>query len=249
MSTFFKALAIFMKDRQEYQMKATKIKDDLVLMITPDLKGHGGMKHITIPAADLEDENLDSKIFGELGPPTETKAAYQISETPAPKAAKDNVKADAKPTVKKAAPKKTAKKPLVKKAAPAKKAVNSAKPSRASKSVTKKPAKPVKTGNSKSGKKSTESVQNLTNNEMKQPLSEIIPPKSETTEAPLESQTPKQIFDKLMDEGEKLQLDRSYRAAELKFTEAVALYPDNPEALKQLAKAKKWADAFEEAAI
>lgn len=126
MSQFMKALALLLNDRQEFRLNAVKIKDDLVLTITPDFKGKGKVTNITVPAEDLEALDIDAKIFGELNAPSSAQpATFQATTTDAPEREEeeeeedDDDKKNGKSETKKAAPKKAA--APQKKAAPAKK--------------------------------------------------------------------------------------------------------------------------------
>jgi len=81
MSNFIKAIAMQLKDRQEFEFNAKKIGEDLVLMIQCDKKGSGKVLNITVPAADLETE-IDAKIIEEINRPDQKKEKPAVQETP-----------------------------------------------------------------------------------------------------------------------------------------------------------------------
>lgn len=85
MSQFFKALGLFLADKQEFKLTARKVGEDLVLLVQPDVKGTGKVVNITVPALDLEQESLDSQIIGEFSKAQKVEQAkYQANATDAP---------------------------------------------------------------------------------------------------------------------------------------------------------------------
>lgn len=257
MSSFFKALALLMKDRQEFRLDATKVKDDLVLMITPDRKGSGKVTHVTVPNENLLQENIDSEIFGTLNAPDQAESPkFQATTTAGSKEQpekKETSSSTKKPSAKSAAKKKAASK------APAKK-------STAKKSA----AKPAKKENPKKGlaallgKKET-GLGAVIDNKAEEPKQEAPDThEAETTMADVDRKfdeametieklrdcaddvkNKKKQFSDLVAEGKAHFVDRKYRLAEQTFAKALEIFPDDEKVKKGHANALKWANAVE----
>lgn len=247
MSQFFKALQLFLKDRQEFDLNAKKIGEDLILSVTPDKKGKGKLFHITIPAEDLNDE-IDSRIFAELsGPIVSEKVEFKSTQTDAPETDDDDDYQKEDDTKKESETKSSAKKETKK---PSGKKENS------------KPAKKASKADLKEDKKMELSTENTPIDEPFQTTQEAVtePTQSEASEdnnedLPLpdasadkkedDGPEPEQIFEHFMSEGKRLFDDRKYKDAEASYQQAVDLFPDNEKAKSALLNATKWVKAIE----
>lgn len=252
MSNFIKAISLLLADRQEFKLTAKKIKEDLVLTITPDAKGTGKVTHVTIPAEDLNDE-IDSKVLGALNT-TEApkKAEFQASTTegsaeeeededdkkpkggnisPSKKSGKTSKQSATAKTNKTAASKKSSVK-VPNKSAPAKKGLSEL------------------TGNKKKGLGAL--LENKTNSEAETDQNipespETVPNDQETVTGDQKIETtpdePALDFEGLMAQGKALFEKRKYPEAEAMYAKAVELVPTSAAAATELNRAKKWAKA------
>lgn len=76
---------LMQKDRQKFSLSATKIGQDLVLQIAPDVNGTGKIVDITIPAQDINSEDIDvmvmCEVFNVMAAPAKAEMASSVTET------------------------------------------------------------------------------------------------------------------------------------------------------------------------
>lgn len=249
MSSFIKALALLLADREELNINVKKIGNDLLIFSTPGKDTKRAVKQITIPEAELLQEDLDTKIIEEIGSkPNTSSATYQAADLPSGKKEKSESKKPApakkatkkhvanKP-VKKAAAKKPDKKKPVPKAAPkAKRTV--AKPT-AKKPNTEKPKNAPATDEGETREKAADIIADGKTHEVDLPgasgAEEKVQPSS------------KEVFESVMKEAEKHASVKNWEDAEDAYLRALQMEPENALAKAGVEKCKKWLAALAKA--
>lgn len=274
MIPFLKQAQNLLKDRQVMTVELKKVGDDIVAQFIPDAKGKARLFDITIPAEDLNRDDIDHLVFGELQKPAvEEKAKFQVSESDAPekeddddeeeKPAKEDKKADTKrpspkPAAKKETPKKSATKETVKepevKEDPVKEDKVEGPVSRETKSEK---TKSVKKEKVKQPALDLEQEEEQPTDDKQEPAkeTEAAPapePKEETQQPPIQRYPSNgdddEIFNGLMDEGKKFHDERSYKEAIASFEAALKIKPEEPKAVTALNRSKLWLKAAEKVA-
>lgn len=216
--TFFTNLSDQMEDRQECVVNIKKIGGDLVLMVTPDIKKRGTVLHMTGNPAEI-----DLNFLHELKKPVEVKTEFKSEKVENPDLDEDGEE-DSNDGGKTKATKSTKKKSAAKKsvAAPAKKNDDDDKKGKGTPGPKKKDAPIIK------------------------PEADVAADdkKAEKEAADAKLKADKAAFDELMVNGKKQFEERKYSEAEAAFKLAVALFPEDQKAKKELEQATKWVTAM-----
>lgn len=273
MSSFIKAIAILLQDRQTLKIEGKKIKDDLLLTVIPT---KGKIHNITIPQADLEDPELDGKIMGLINAPVEN-ATFQATATDAPdkneeEEEKSEKEEDKKPSSAKKVPAKAAAKPATgKKSAPAKRGKKAEEPvvdpvheKELNDALQTEPEEMISLQGdmeAKPGPMLTEGEQPA--GVQSEPISleqaganaEAVAQTVEALEeasgvsiaspAATQDDDNKALFNVFIEEGNKHFANRSYSDARDSFASALELFPEDQEAIKLHKKADQWLRAVE----
>lgn len=92
---------LMQKDRQKFSLSATKIGQDLVLQIAPDITGTGKIVDITIPAQDINLEEIDTmvmtEVFNVMVVPAKAEMASSVTEVEPQEEEEEKEKGEVKP--------------------------------------------------------------------------------------------------------------------------------------------------------